>query len=93
MCRHGNADVSYTELNDLRDDLDWSATTKYMNELTIRIYQAEDEDGFYYDIYDTAEPIGGDIPASIDGGFCTTTIENALEMAVKQSLDLINQSK
>lgn len=59
-----------------------------MNTLTITIREASDEPGFFYDIYDV-EPDQIDEADSLDGGFCTTTIENALEMANKQARDII----
>jgi hypothetical protein len=51
-----------------------------MNELTIRIYEASEEPGYFYDIYDTAENELSE-ENEVEGGHCTTTIENALEMA------------
>lgn len=66
-----------------------------MNELTIRIYEGCDEVGFFYDIYDCDISGVDDIDEveSIDGGFCTTTIENALSMATKQAKEIIKRSK
>jgi hypothetical protein len=61
-----------------------------MNELIIKIYEGTDERGFFYDIYDTDTD---DENKAIEGGFCTTTIENALQMATAQALDLIRAKK
>lgn len=55
-----------------------------MHTLVIKIEEASDE-GYMYDIYDS-EDMDGD---SLDGGQCTTTLENALEMAYEQARVLI----
>lgn len=64
-----------------------------MEAITIRIYRAEDEDGYFYDIYkgDAIEEayMTSLAPESDDGGLCTTTMLNALGMAVSQAEDLI----
>lgn len=62
-----------------------------MKEITIHLYEAS-EGGFMYEIYDCAPEDTEDVD-SIDGGFCTTTIENALDMARDQALLLINHKK
>lgn len=51
-----------------------------MRELTITISLSSDGGGYYYDIYDFVPEIEA---TSFDGGMCTTTIENALDMATK----------
>lgn len=62
-----------------------------MKNITIKIYEGSDEQGFFYDIFDE-DGIGTDeIPE--DGGFCTTTMENALEMAVEMAKSLIAKEK
>lgn len=48
-----------------------------MDEIMIHIFKSDD--GFMYDIYD-----GLDTQNIIDGGLCTTTFKNALEMASEQ---------
>lgn len=59
-----------------------------INELVIRISGSSNEPGYFYDIYDTTDIT--DIDAqSIDGGFCTTTIGNALDMAYEQAKNII----
>lgn len=63
-----------------------------INELVIRIYEGMDESGYFYDVYDTAD-ITDDDAQSIDGGFCATTLENALSMAYKQAKQLLMNSK
>ena len=56
-----------------------------MPEITIHIYPASDE-GFMYDIFLT-DPEGAFLdPDAFDGGQCTTTFKNALEMATEQAL-------
>jgi hypothetical protein len=61
-----------------------------MNEITIKIWPASDE-GYMYDIFDTSEPTEDAI--AVDGGQCTTTLENALEMAYEQAQALISKAK
>ncbi len=58
-----------------------------METLTIDIYLNSDGD-FNYEIYKCPEDLeeGKD---SIDGGTCTTTIENALEMAYEQAKEIL----
>ena len=65
-----------------------------MDEITIHIFAASDG-GYMYDIYpcapDKSYAGGGDIE-SVDGGLCTTTMKNALDMAASQALDLIDDT-
>jgi hypothetical protein len=66
-----------------------------MNEITIHIYEASDG-GYMYDIYDCgpSDAYGGDGDReSIDGGQCTTTLSNALDMAHSQARNLIKLAK
>lgn len=57
-------------------------------ELIIKISLSSEGDGYNYDIYlGDDKYMDGD---SEDGGFCTTTLENALEMATEQVKQLIN---
>jgi len=61
-----------------------------MEELSIRIFKASDGEGFFYDIYEddlTSFPEA----ESLDGGLCTTTMQNALEMAVEQANKIIRE--
>lgn len=53
------------------------------DEIIIKVTKASDEDGYFYDIYASDDKYQAD--ESEDGGFCTTTIENALEMANEQA--------
>ena len=64
-----------------------------MLELTITIFEATDEVGFFYDIYEKVPNDEGDMGGSIDGGFCTTTMENALEMAYTQAIKIIKERR
>jgi hypothetical protein len=50
-----------------------------MTELTIKIYESIEEPGYFYDLFDAVDNL--DDAHLIEGGHCTTTIENALEMA------------
>lgn len=65
-----------------------------MEEITITI-KPYSEGGYMYDIYINADASCEDITEreSDDGGLCTTTIANALEMATAQAQDLIKRSK
>ena len=56
-----------------------------MNEIYISIQEAS-EGGFFYDIY--AEEPHCDLEP-IDGGVCTSTLANAIEMACEQAKKLI----
>jgi len=60
----------------------------YQNELEFQhgdnfivIFPCSDDEGYIYDIYETREAYKNDEP-SIDGGQCTGTINDALEMAL-----------
>lgn len=57
--------------------------------LTITIFKAESEDGYFYDIYDCEVGDANDGRDALDGGLCTTTIKNAIEMACDQAKALI----
>lgn len=59
-----------------------------INNLTISIYESQDEPEYLYDIYN-CEPSEVDDADPLDGGMCTTTIENALEMATEQAKALL----
>lgn len=60
--------------------------------MTISIYESSDGDGFFYDIFDRAPEDVEDLDP-LDGGFCTTTMENALGMAMAQALEIIQSKK
>lgn len=61
-----------------------------METLTIVITEASDEPGYFYDIYDASpETINNQAIESLDGGFCTSTMKNALGMATKQAKELL----
>ena len=55
------------------------------HELAITIFWSEGNNGYQYDIYDQDLPEDGERPESIDGGLCTGSIEDALNMAVEQA--------
>ena len=60
-----------------------------MEAITIIIYEAS-EGGYMYDIYE-----GEGVPPcedAYDGGHCTSTLENAIEMAASQAVDLVKRS-
>lgn len=61
-----------------------------MREMTIHIRPAETEVGWMYDIYlKSPEEVAENDNDSEDGGLCTTTLHNALYMAVEQAKDVI----
>jgi len=65
--------------------------------VTIRVYEAQSEPGYMYDIYDEdlAEIIEDneiEEPNSLDGGICTSDkLVDAIHMAASTAEDLINQ--
>jgi hypothetical protein len=66
-----------------------------MDELTIHIFPASDG-GYMYDIYDCGPDEcynGGGERECVDGGQCTSTLKNALDMAQGQAHDLIKRAK
>lgn len=56
-------------------------------EITIHVFQ-DGEGDFQYNIYKGSPEEAADSD-SIDGGACTTTMENALDMAVDQAKKLV----
>lgn len=58
-----------------------------MNTITINIFE-DSEEGFQYDIYESAEAME-ECKDPLDGGTCTSTIENALEMAYMQAQEIL----
>jgi len=61
-----------------------------MQSIKIIINQSSNNDGYFYDIYDGNDDTNDN---SLDGGFCTTTIQNALDMATDQAKTLLNNHK
>lgn len=58
-----------------------------MNELTIQIYKSVDEPGYFFDIFSGIDQT--DNLRELDGGFCTTSLKNAIDMACDQAKLLI----
>jgi hypothetical protein len=56
-----------------------------MPEITIHIFPSSEEDGFMYEIY-LGSPEETTDTDSFDGGLCTSTFENAVEMAADQAI-------
>lgn len=52
----------------------------------IKVWEFFDGEGYAFDIF-TSEQDAIDESNSIDGGICTTTMENAIGMAVSQSFE------
>lgn len=69
-----------------------SAAILPLDALTI-VIEAVSEGGYQYDIY-TAAPgeIESGYAVSLDGGLCTTTLENALRMATSQAAGIIKNT-
>lgn len=63
-----------------------------MNGITIEIYKSEEEKGYSFDIYQPS-PNGDDKGDIMDGGQCTTSLKNAIDMACEQAKSLINNHK
>lgn len=69
-----------------------SATILPMDALTI-VIEAVSEGGYQYDIYTgTPGEIESGYAVSLDGGLCTTTLENALGMATSQAAGIIKNT-
>ena len=69
-----------------------SADILPMAALTI-VIQAVPEGGYQFDVY-AGTPVeieSGDV-ATLDGGLCTTTLENALRMATSQAAGIIKNT-
>ena len=65
---------------------------KTLHGLAIKIWETEqDEGGYIYDIFDT-DDVDDDVEA-VDGGFCTGTLEDALEMAFDQTRTVLRPIK
>ena len=62
-----------------------------MKELIIKISEASDEPGYFYDIFENEESLEN--ADSLYRGLCTTTLLNALDMATLQAKNLINKKK
>lgn len=61
-------------------------------EVTIHIFESV-EGGFMYDIW-LGDPVyATERPDSEDGGHCTSTFENALEMAKEQAVALLKSKQ
>jgi len=62
-----------------------------IDEMTLHIY-ASDEGGYKFDIYEgSPEEVAGDERESLDGGHCTGTQANAIDMASAQAQALISR--
>ena len=59
-----------------------------MNEIIISITESSDKEGYIYDIYPSKDDYINS--NSLDGGMCTGTIVDAIEMASLQAQDIIN---
>ena len=60
-----------------------------MKNLIITIHESDNEEGYIYDIFETEDDmLEGN---SLDGGLCTTTMQNALDMATEQAKAILNK--
>lgn len=64
-------------------------TRTFMDEITIHIHADSNGEGYHYDIY-RGSPDDAIDADSLDGGLCTTTIENAMDMAMEQARALVS---
>ena len=62
-----------------------------MEEIIIKISKAEDEQGYFYDIYKNEEDLEN--ANCIDGGLCTTTFLNTLNMVTNMVKTIIKNKK
>ena len=62
-----------------------------MEEIIIKISKAEDEPGYFYDIFENKEDLEN--ADCIDGGICTTTFLNTLNMATDMVKEIIKKNK
>lgn len=53
----------------------------------IKVWEAFDDDGYLYDLYASEQSAEDDTCDVLDGGHCTTTLENAIGMATGQAID------
>lgn len=60
---------------------------EHMTDIIIKV--SESDEGFVFDIYAGEESFRAENPA--DGGLCTSTAENALDMAVDQAKELLRR--
>lgn len=85
MCDSDKYDLALLEL--IESELAYKEIPK---ELSINIYYSETNNGYMYNIYDAVsfhdEKDSGD---SIDGGLCTGTIQDALNMAYESARNII----
>lgn len=69
-----------------------SAAILPMDALTI-VIEAVSEGGYQYDLYTgTPAEIESGYAVNVDGGLCTTTLENALRMATSQAAGIIKNT-
>ena len=62
-----------------------------MKEIIIKISKAEDEPGYFYDIFKNEEDLENE--NCIDRGICTTTLLNTLNMATDMIKTIIKNKK
>lgn len=84
MCDSDKYDLALLELIELE-----LAYREIPKELSIDIYYSETNNGYMYNIYDTVSDNEKDSGDSIDGGLCTGTIQDALNMAYESARNII----
>ena len=60
-----------------------------MKEITLVIYEASSEPGYFFDIFEGCGET--DDLKELDGGLCTTSLKNTLDIACEQAKLLINK--
>lgn len=68
------------------------AHTEEPRQLSIDIYYSEGNNGYMYNVYDTVSDNQKDSGDSIDGGLCTGTIHDALNMAYESAKQQLEKS-
>lgn len=58
-----------------------------MKEIIIRVSLGDE--GYYFDICDSEE--GFEMRETLDGGLCTSTLANSLDMAAEQAKELVQR--
>lgn len=64
-----------------------------MPDFYIHVYESTSEVGYFYDIYKGDPHDAAEDAEPIEGGFCTTTAQNALSMAHDALAHLIKHHK
>jgi len=79
--------ISPTYLQEKIKNLDEENTiTLEHNSLIYQIWYSDEYSGFMYECYDLSSFISGDTLESLDGGLCTGSAKDAIEMAIGETI-------